>query len=120
MGDRRLLTDAVVGSDEDEPPSPAACMAVAGLLGTAACLVAGRPHGAPAVSRLGAGGVVAVLAIRGGLGVAGRTDLLSPGSVSERFRRLDRRVYSPLCLSLAALALPATLGTRRSGRAITR
>ncbi|MFF3128447.1 hypothetical protein ACFVRD_40665 [Streptomyces sp. NPDC057908] len=32
----------------------------------------------------------------------GRTDLLSPGSVSARFRRLDRLVYSPLCVALAA------------------
>ena len=120
MGDRRLLTDTVVGSDDDEPPSAAACLAVAGLLGAAGALVAGRPRRAPAVSRLGSAGVVAVLTTRGGLGLAGRTDLLSPGSVSERFRRLDRRVYSPLCLSLAALALPATRGAPRSGRATTR
>ncbi len=120
MGDRRLLTDTVVGSDEDEPPSAAACLAVAGLLGAAATFVAGRPRTVPLVNRVGATGVVTVLAARGGVGLAGRTHLLSPGSVSERFRRLDRRVYSPLCLSLAALALPATLGARRSGRAITR
>jgi hypothetical protein len=38
--------------------------------------------------------------------MAGRTDLLAPGSSSERFRSLDRRVYSPICLTLAALSLP--------------
>lgn len=107
MGDRRLLTDAAVGSDGDQPPPPAACLAVAALLAAAAALVDGRPRALPGLSRLGAGGVVAVLATRGALGLAGRTDALSPGSVSERFRRLDRRVYSPLCLSLAALAAPA-------------
>ncbi|MER5847790.1 hypothetical protein ABT126_12205 [Streptomyces sp. NPDC002012] len=32
----------------------------------------------------------------------GRTDLLSPGSVSARFRRLDRLAHSPLCVELAA------------------
>ena len=47
------------------------------------------------------------LAVRGLLGLAGRTDIVSPGSSSSRFRELDRRLYSPLCLALAALALPA-------------
>ena len=50
-----------------------------------------------------------MLADRGALGLAGRTDVLSPGSVSDNFRRLDRRVYSPLCLTLAALSLPAVI-----------
>jgi hypothetical protein len=52
--------------------------------------------------------VAAVLSGRGLLGLAGRTDVVSPGSSSARFRRLDRRVYSPLCLALAALTLPAS------------
>jgi uncharacterized protein DUF3995 len=108
MRDRRLLTDAVVGSDGDRPPPPAACLTVAALLGTASALVDGRPRTLPAVSRLGSAGVVAVLTTRGVLGLAGRTDIVSPGSLSERFRRLDRRYYSPLCLTLAALATPAT------------
>jgi hypothetical protein len=45
-----------------------------------------------------------VLAVRGTLGLAGMTHVLSPGSTSARFRTLDRRVYSPLCLALAGLA----------------
>ncbi len=53
------------------------------------------------------------VARRGALGLAGRTDIVSPGSVSERFRRLDRRCYSPLCLALAALAVPAVSGSAR-------
>jgi hypothetical protein len=106
MGDRQQLADAVVGTDNAEPPSPAACLAVAGLLTTAAALVDGHPRSAPALSRIGSAGVAAVLATRGGLGLAGRTDIVSPGSTSERFRRLDRWVYSPFCLVLAALALP--------------
>jgi Protein of unknown function (DUF3995) len=107
MGDNQRLTDAVVGTDNAEPPSAAACLAVAGLLTTAAALVDGHPRSAPALSRIGSAGVVAVLATRGGLGLARRTDLVSSGSTSERFRRLDRRIYSPFCLALAALALPA-------------
>ena len=107
MRDRRVLTDAVVGTDGDQPPNAAACLTVAALLGTAAALVDGRPRAAPALSRIGAAGVVAVLATRGALGLAGRTDVVSPGSLSERFRRNDRRLYSPLCLALAALSAPA-------------
>jgi len=113
MRERRLLTDAVVGTGGDSPPSPAACLAVSGLLCTAAAFVEGHPRRPRMASRIGASGVVAVLATRGAVGLAGRTDLLSPGSVSEHFRRLDRRVYSPLCLTLALLAAPAVTGRRR-------
>ena len=42
-------------------------------------------------------------------GLAGRTDLLVPGSESERFRRLDRRVFGPACLALATGAACAAL-----------
>jgi hypothetical protein len=89
-----------------EPADPAACFAVAGLLGVAAGLVAGRPRRAPRLSRLGASTVAGVLATRGAFGMAGRTDLLAPGASSERFRSMDRRVYSPVCLTLAALSVP--------------
>ena len=95
------LSDAVVG--RGNVPSPGACYAVAGVLTlTAACLVADTPRVPRAVQHLGVTGVALVLATRAGLGFAGRTDVASPGSVSTRFRRLDRRVYSPLCLALAA------------------
>lgn len=86
-------------------PGPVACLAVAGLLGTAAALVTGHPRGR--VSRAGSAGVTATFALRGALGIAGRTDLLSPGSTSARFRALDRRFYGPSCLILAALSAPA-------------
>jgi hypothetical protein len=79
-------------------------VAVAALLATAAAFVAGRPRSRPALRRLGAAGVAGVLGVRAACGLAGRTDLVSPGSVSPRFRRLDRRCFSPLCLALAAAA----------------
>lgn len=101
------LADAVAGTELDRAPGPVACLAVAGLLGTAATLVAGHPRRRPALRRTGAAGVVAVLAVRGALGVAGRTDLLVPMATSARFRRLDRRLYGPLCLALAAASGPA-------------
>jgi hypothetical protein len=88
-------------------PGPGACLAVAGLLGTAAALVSGHPRARPGLARVGSAGVTATFALRGALGLAGRTDLLSPGSTSARFRALDRRYYGPLCLALAALSAPA-------------
>jgi Protein of unknown function (DUF3995) len=106
LADREALADAVVGR-ADVPPA-AACWAVAGALGAAAALVDGRPRALPRLRRAGAAGVVLVLTCRGLLGLAGRTDVVSPGSSSARFRELDRRYYSPLCLALAGLALPAT------------
>jgi Protein of unknown function (DUF3995) len=113
LPDKRQLTDAVSGRAGYDPASPAACLAMAGLLGTAASLVGGRPRRWPRASRIGSAGVVAVLTVRDLFGLAGRTDLISPGSESERFRRLDRRIYSPLCLTLGALALPAVLSRAR-------
>ncbi len=114
LADREALADAVIGRPGGRFPSPAACLTVAGLLGIAASVVGGRPRLHPRVRRVGVIGVVTTLATRAGLGLTGRTDLLSPGSASPRFRELDRRFYSPhrrfyspLCLTLAALALPA-------------
>ena len=111
LGDRTALADAIAG--RREVPPPGACWAVAGSLGTAAMLVAGRPRVFPRLRRAGAAGVVVTLTVRGALGLADRTDAVSPGSTSRRFRELDRRYYSPLCLILAGLALPAV---RRSSR----
>jgi Protein of unknown function (DUF3995) len=111
MRDGSALADGVAGRSGGEQHTAAECLAVAGALGLAAAFVSGRPRRAPAISRAGAAGVVAVLATRGAFGLAGRTDVLSPGATSERFRALDRRVYSPLCLALALGALPAVAGT---------
>ena len=102
--DRAALADAVIGR-ADVPP-PAACWAVAGALGAAAAVVAGRPRRLFRVSRIATAGASVTLAGRGLLGLAGKTDIVSPGSSSRRFRELDRRIYSPLCLALALLALP--------------
>ncbi|GGT58960.1 DUF3995 domain-containing protein [Streptomyces atratus] len=109
LRDRQTFSDVVTG--RPDPPGPMACFAVAGALGTAALLVAGRPRRSPALSRIGTAGVAAVLGVRGVAGLSGRTDLLSPGSVSARFRRLDRLAYSPLCVALAA---STAIAARRS------
>ena len=97
------MHDAVIGRPVQ--PSPASCYAVAGLLATAAAATAGFPNRRSRLRKLAAGGTAAVLATRAGFGLSGRTDALVPGSASPRFRRLDGRVYSPLCLALAAGAV---------------
>ena len=105
LSNREAFNEAVIGRDAE--PSAGACFAVAGALVAGAALVSGRPEELP-WRRPGAAAVVAVLGLRGALGLAGRTDLAVPGSVGPRFRRLDRRWYGPLCLALAALSVPAT------------
>jgi hypothetical protein len=105
LPDRDALNDSVIG--RSTTPSPGACYAVAGALTVAAALVADVPRLPRHVQRVGVTGVGVVLASRAAIGFAGRTDVASPGSVSARFRRLDRRVYSPLCLALAAGAFRA-------------
>ena len=101
------LTDAVVGNDV--VPSPAACYAVAGLLGVSAAAVAGVPRRDAPLRRLAVTGTASVLTVRAAFGFAGRTDALVPGSTSVRFRRNDRRLLAPLC---AALAVGAVLSLR--------
>ena len=113
--DKRALTAQAIGAASF--PGPSACFAVAGLLTTAAAVVCGHPRRAPSLSRAASASVVAVLTIRGALGLAGRTDLVSPGSTGAQFRRADRRLYSPLCLALAGLALPAATPRRRGSAA---
>ena len=103
--DRDELADLMAARAGGSVPSPAACLVVATLLASASALVAGRPRRLPRLRRTGTVGVAVVLGVRGACGMAGRTDLVSPGSSSPRFRRLDRRYYSPLCLVLAATAV---------------
>jgi hypothetical protein len=110
---RAALADAVIGATE--MPAPRACFAVSGALGAAGALTAGWPAGHPGLRRAGIGVVAAVLAGRGALGLAGQTPLVSPVSVSERFTRLDRRVYSPLCLALAAMSALSAWPGKQAG-----
>src|ERR1700690_2994532 len=106
FGTHAELADAVVGSPE--VPSAMACHAVAFALLVASGLVADAPMGPRRFRRSGRHVVAAVLAVRGIPGVFGLTDLVSPGSTSRRFRSLDRRLYAPLCITLAVGALTAT------------
>jgi len=100
FADHDALAESVVGTEG--VPSSGACVAVASLLTVATALVAGAPIGPRRLRRAGVATVAGVLTVRGVAGLSGRTDVLSPGSTSARFRRLDRVFYSPLCLALAA------------------
>ncbi|MEV8325047.1 DUF3995 domain-containing protein [Kitasatospora sp. NPDC059811] len=97
------FADTVVGAG-DGPPSPAACVAVAGLLGTAAYLVGAEAGVLPAVGprRLRRAGVRAVAGVMLARGAGGLVLFGRAVERSERFKRLDTRYYSPLCLALAA------------------
>lgn len=97
---RRSVLDARMSE-----PGPLACVAVAGALGAGAgsVLAAGgaRVPGWASLPRplhtLAPWGVAGVLAARGGLGLV----VVRDGRAGGDFSRLDRRVYSPLCLALA-------------------
>lgn len=103
--DRHELNDHVIGRQVS--PSPAACYAVAGLLGLAAVSVASAARGSSIPARVAAAGCGSVLGARAALGFAGRTHLVVPGSTSPTFRRNDRRIFSPLCAALAVGAFSA-------------
>jgi hypothetical protein len=94
------LADAVIGTDA--VPSPRACMAVASLLALAATFVIGVKPLPQRLRTVALRVVTAVLTTRGVAGALGRTSTFSPGSDSPTFMRLDKRLYSPLCLWLAA------------------
>ncbi len=103
---RDELADAVVGTTA--VPPPIACFVVAGALATGAALAANVSPVAPVVRRSALSVMAGVFAVRGALGLLGKTELVAPGSNSERFLRLDRRVYAPLCLALSLGALAAS------------
>jgi Protein of unknown function (DUF3995) len=112
--DRAALAQAVIGTAR--VPGPVPCFAVSGALAAAGALTAGWPSRYPGLRRAGVVAVAAVLAGRGMLGLAGRTRLVSPASTSARFTRLDRRVYSPLCLALAGLSALSAAPREQAGR----
>lgn len=105
--ERSTLADVVVGSNV--VPGRRESLAVAGLLGIAAGLVADVIPIQHPLRRVGVAGVATVLATRAGFGFAGATGRLVPGSDSPRFVAADRRVFAPLCAVLAAGAAASAL-----------
>ncbi|RKT18231.1 uncharacterized protein DUF3995 [Streptomyces sp. 1114.5] len=107
------FADTVVGAGEGVPPA-AACVAVAGLLGTAAYLVGAEAGVLPAVGpeRVRRAGVRAVAGVLLARGVGGPVLFGQLSERSDRFRRLNVRYYSPLCVALGVGA--AAVGWRGS------
>ncbi|MFJ9947715.1 DUF3995 domain-containing protein [Kitasatospora sp. NPDC091207] len=99
----REFADTVVGTGDGVPPA-AACLAVAGLLGTAAYLVGAEAGVLPAVGprRVRRAGVRAVAGVLLARGAAGPVAFGVRSGRTPRFRRLNTRYYSPLCLALGA------------------
>ncbi|REF00766.1 DUF3995 domain-containing protein [Thermomonospora umbrina] len=113
------FTRTIAGVPEAEAPSAAATGSVAVALGTAAYLVAAQANLAPRLlptrlERLGTATVAGVLLLRGCAGLA------SSGFADESttFTRWDLALYSPLCLTLGALAayVAKTEETTRAGQ----
>ncbi|WP_026555588.1 DUF3995 domain-containing protein [Arthrobacter sp. 35W] len=104
MRTRAELADAVVGSNT--VPDARACFAVAGLSVAAAALAAGVGGSGRAAQAarfvLGAG----ILA-RGTAGGRPATKVLGLPEPSARFVRLDKTLYRPLCLGVAAAVFTA-------------
>jgi Protein of unknown function (DUF3995) len=96
LRNRQALADAVVGTRDF--PSPRACVAVAGALATGAVITADTLPIAPGLRRSALRTLAVILGVRGVFGLVGRTEVLSPGSNSVKFRRFDRRIYAPICL----------------------
>ena len=107
---RTDLADSVIG--HPHMPGPAACHLVAVSLLGAAAITVDLPVLPPRVRPTARAVVATTLIGRGVIGFAGRTHLVSPGSTSPTFRRLDRAVYAPLCLVLVYLAKSITHALR--------
>ena len=109
--DGRTLAKAVTGEKQEQMPDMAACLVIFILLTAAAIIVSDRAGlldlpGPSWVVTVGAWVIVGVLAARGLLGLV--TSLWARRATV--YQRLDVAVYSPLCLVIAALCLPAAIG----------
>ncbi|ACO45862.1 DUF3995 domain-containing protein [Deinococcus deserti] len=107
--DARDLAQKVVGGSEGDPmPSPLACYAVAGalLVAAAALVLTLFPHGFQPPLRLLGFVTAGVFLLRGALGYV----LPRLADTGQDFYRLNRVLYSPLCLALGGMTLLALLG----------
>ncbi|WP_152544945.1 DUF3995 domain-containing protein [Deinococcus phoenicis] len=107
--DPRSLACLVVGGAEDgRLPTPLACfgVAVALLLAAAALHFAAAGGAFGGLARVAAFGVAGVFLLRGALGYV----LPALTHTGKAFDRLNRLIYSPLCLVLGGLALALLLG----------
>ncbi|AUX44577.1 hypothetical protein SOCE26_060430 [Sorangium cellulosum] len=109
---RHDKVEIVVGLPKGSPfPSLGLCLLVAFLLLSAAALVLGQRYGRgdlAALLRLGAWAAALALGARG---LSGFFDArLRPATRALPYHSLNRRLYSPLSLALAAAVVGATFG----------
>ncbi|WP_437805921.1 DUF3995 domain-containing protein [Sorangium sp. So ce1078] len=110
---RHEKVEIVVGLPKGSPfPSLSQCLLVAFLLASSAALVLAQRYGRDVLPvsalRLGVWAVVLVLGARG---LGGFFEArLRPATRALPYHRLNRRVYSPLALALAAAVAGAALG----------
>ena len=104
--DRQTLASAIGGFSR--VPGPGPCLAVAAALGVAAAAVAGLPEPYTRAGRAASAVTATVLAARGFAGMAG---LMPHARRSASFAVLDRRVYSPVALTLACAAAVSTVAS---------
>lgn len=114
--DRERLAAAVAGVESGDFAPPGVTYVVSGLLLGAAGLLVAAEHGPASVrplARLGSSVAGAVLLGRGAVGLA-RPGLLPAGDVAP-FARLNRGLYSPLCLALGVAVGSTGLKQRFDG-----
>ena len=106
--DQARLAEA--GAGTPQMPPRAASAAMAGLLGVAAA-AAGSRRSSRLLTLVRLGTAVA-LATRAALGADTATGLLGMPEPGPTFRRLNARLYQPLCGVLAAATACSALGAR--------
>lgn len=107
--DAQDLAQKVVGGSDGEPmPPPLACYAVAGalLVAAGALVLTLFPSGFQPLLRLIGFVAAGVFLLRGALGYA----VPRLADTGQDFDRLNRVLYSPLCLALGGMTLLALLG----------
>ncbi|WP_438013636.1 DUF3995 domain-containing protein [Sorangium sp. So ce315] len=109
---RHEKVEVVVGLPKGSPfPSLSQCLLVAFLLASSAALVLAQRYGRDVLPASALrGGVWAVVLVLGARGVGGFFDArLRPATRALPYDRLNRLVYSPLSLALAAAVAGAAL-----------
>lgn len=101
--DRETLADTVAGTSA--VPGKPECFAVASALFASAVFVADVVPVERRVRIPIVGCAAVVLGVRGAAGLVGKTSLIVSWTTSQRFNRLDRHYYGPLCLALATGAV---------------
>lgn len=116
--DGATLSRHVLGIPESPGiPSAAATVAVTAALALTGAAAVARTSNGPRLrgaARLITMPAAAVLAIRGLGGFA--QSLLAPGAATAEFTRNDLRIYSPLCLALAAGLAVLEKSTKQENR----